>query len=518
MAAEPITNLNGGVEPASLDATDKIAVVDVSDTTQAPTGTTKPSSLSKLTTFFNSALTFLSSVNLGYTASPTDGTVTNDGGTNSTIPLFDTTNAGLVGGSGGSATDFLSADGTWKAVGVEVDVCGIADANGVYTYYSTLQLAITAASSGDTVEIFADIVETADVTVILKNGVKINGNGHTYTLDFASATAALTVVGGLGIYYVYNLIVKRINGTTSSKSINGFGVGVSNNEYHFDGSKFYNTNGDAIDCGNGNSLYNAYGSTDLLTAKCIVSGTSSSKFYNCIGEGVGIGIQTSGGEVYGCKGISSGNTGLQIRGGVNCYGYSATLSGISSVVVAFGGGKGIGIFKDCTAENDGTLEAWGIHQCNNVKFHNCTAISRTNEGFKTNGGYNNHEMYNCYGYSATTYGIYGGRLYNCTAITDGGVAYFAIYGGGIYNSSFKSNFDNATGHAINLRAGADGKDIVNCTFEVTNSSAYCINQAFSSGTYNITNNTYKGSSVALDPTGITQGIINTSDSRGNILI
>ncbi|NCW68659.1 MAG: hypothetical protein EBV86_08820 [Marivivens sp.] len=51
--------------------------------------------------------------NLGYTAAPSQGTVTSDTGTDATVPVFDSTNAGLVGGSGGGTTNFLRADGTW---------------------------------------------------------------------------------------------------------------------------------------------------------------------------------------------------------------------------------------------------------------------------------------------------------------------------------------------------------------------------------------------------------------------
>ena len=55
------------------------------------------------------------STNLSYTASATDGTVNSDTGTDATVPVFDSTNAGLVGGSGGGTTNFLRADGTWHA-------------------------------------------------------------------------------------------------------------------------------------------------------------------------------------------------------------------------------------------------------------------------------------------------------------------------------------------------------------------------------------------------------------------
>jgi len=57
----------------------------------------------------------LGTTNLGYTAAPAQGTVTSDTGTDATVPLFDSTNAGLVGGSGGGSTNFLRADGTWHA-------------------------------------------------------------------------------------------------------------------------------------------------------------------------------------------------------------------------------------------------------------------------------------------------------------------------------------------------------------------------------------------------------------------
>ncbi len=48
--------------------------------------------------------------NLGYTASPTDGTVTSDTGTDATLPLADTTNAGLL--SPGDKTKLNNTSGT----------------------------------------------------------------------------------------------------------------------------------------------------------------------------------------------------------------------------------------------------------------------------------------------------------------------------------------------------------------------------------------------------------------------
>jgi len=53
------------------------------------------------------------STDLGYT----DATrvLTSSTGADVTLPLFSSTNAGLVAGSGGGTTNFLRADGTWAA-------------------------------------------------------------------------------------------------------------------------------------------------------------------------------------------------------------------------------------------------------------------------------------------------------------------------------------------------------------------------------------------------------------------
>jgi hypothetical protein len=71
-----------------------------------------------------------------------------------------------TGGGGG-------ASGIW----------GISDATGTYTYYDTIALAQAAATAGDTIELFADVVETS-VTWNLLNNVSYNLNGHTYALAY----------------------------------------------------------------------------------------------------------------------------------------------------------------------------------------------------------------------------------------------------------------------------------------------------------------------------------------------
>ncbi|MHA1905497.1 MAG: hypothetical protein ACW977_16220, partial [Candidatus Thorarchaeota archaeon] len=84
------------------------------------------------------------------------------------------TEARLAGGGGG-------ASGIW----------GISDATGTYTYYADIASANAAASSGQTIELFANVRETNAVEWSLKAGVRYQLNGYTYTLDVATTESAV---------------------------------------------------------------------------------------------------------------------------------------------------------------------------------------------------------------------------------------------------------------------------------------------------------------------------------------
>jgi hypothetical protein len=76
-------------------------------------------------------------------------------------------------------------------------------------------------------------------------------------------------------------------------------------------------------------------------------------------------------------------------------------------------------------------------------------------------------------------------------------------------------WNNAGGHLTSTFSLAV-KEILNSFLEVTNASAYCIT-GFNGSTWKWSNNSFKGATTPIDPT-FTQGITNTSDSQGNILI
>ena len=83
----------------------------------------------------------------------------------------------------------------------------------------------------------------------------------------------------------------------------------------------------------------------------------------------------------------------------------------------------------------------------------------------------------------------------------------------ISNCTIICSWDNAGGHAI---AAAGATNIANCTMRVLNASAKAIYSA-AAITLKYSNNSFEGSTNPISVT-ITQGIINTFDNKGNILI
>lgn len=107
-------------------------------------------------------------------------------------------------------------------------ILGIADATGLYTYYSDYTTAMAAAVAGQTIEQFADIVEPNNVTITLTPNVNINMHGHSYTSTYSVAPIILFSTTGS----VSTDRMKFINGSiiidagvTGHTGIGGTGVG-----------------------------------------------------------------------------------------------------------------------------------------------------------------------------------------------------------------------------------------------------------------------------------------------------
>jgi hypothetical protein len=406
---------------------------------------------------------------------------------------------------------------------------GIANTSGVYTYYSTFSASMAAATSGQTVEMFADVTETTNISIALKDGVNINGNGHTYTLNQAGTSNCIQDGGVAVNCSISNITFKRLGGTPSStntlcmyitgasriKAYSTILIGGATNmrcltinnasaEVYGVYAEGYNpvatiTNGIVYNSEfrsiNGGGMTVEANGTAI---KCVAYGygadglSSSGKIIDCVGYGaLNNGISVSAGLVQNCTGYGGGGAGISMNGSaivaINCTGYSVA---------------GAGIFTSSPTSFDlkgySTAGA-GISIINGAVFDSLGYSTSTNGILATNAGANITELRSCKAISTTAIAI---NMNNPTS------------GCKIYNTEAYSKWNNAVGHGI-VVAGANA-EIVQCTIEVTNASANCISGS-SALTTKYANNAFKGSTIAVNA-NITQGIVNTHDNQGNILV
>ena len=405
------------------------------------------------------------------------------------------------GGGGGSSP----TGGIW----------GISNSSGVYTYYATLTLAMASATAGQTIEMFADVTETANVTIAMKSGVIINGNGHTYTytnnsgimFSFNSTTA--------GTFAFYNINITRTNTTSAGAQIFAF-IGTSAyiiSRIDFNGCILrYNVtsgnsivmSGDAlhgfvannltcITNGGGTAVFG--GNTNSAINNCYIecNGTSGGFSTGIARQSIittqsGTGISGSGSTIYECI-INCLTSGIGIQstnGAYNCqvntntgYCFDGSLLGSQTIY-------------NCIARS-----VSGICFYSTIA-QNCQAYSTSGNAIALHYNYGDgrYKFYNCYLYSA------GAIVSNAGAIS-------------LLNCTIVSGWNNAGGHAVRM-SGATLNEVANCLIDVTNASANCINSV-SSATIKYANTLYRTSTTPVSGT-ITQGLINTQDNQGNILL
>lgn len=387
----------------------------------------------------------------------------------------------------------------------------IKDSSGNSTFYETLQAAINNATAGQTIQVFADYVETGDVEIILKDGVTINGNGHTYTQSHAGTdTACFKAKTTNGNYYIYNLKVKRINGNDGYAASSALSVAVgSGQSLYLDGSKFIASAGCGIQTAINCKIYNGFGwsdgsagnssagiggNTGMILFNCIGYGTTANginvpvEAYNCIGfSTTAIGFNMGGGGfAHGCRGVSYGGVGFYMQGtAIQCSGYSSANFGIRV--------SNTGSMSNCIGYS--TADA-GIAYFDNADAYSCTGYSTVANGIRSNGSGNHN-------------------LYNCNSISLAAEACYAIWTGIISNCVFESKWNNANGHALRVATSiTTGLSIVNSTLVVNNTSAYCL-YASDQVTVKYNNNVFAGATIPVN-SNIVQGISNNPDSQGNI--
>lgn len=433
---------------------------------------------------------------------------------------------GSLLGTASYATNALSA--SYAPTIIPSGRFGISNTSGSYTYYTTFSSSMAAATSGQTVEMFADVVETTNIAIALMDGVNINGNGHTYTLTQAG-TANCIQDGGVAVNCaISNITFKRLGGTGSDvNTLPMYITGASK-------IKGYSTNligdGTNIRCLTiNNILAEVYGvyceGTSPVT---ITSGT----LYNSEVRSlllIGINVATNGKAVK-CTGYGYYNGGIVSAGTLmDCTAYDAYVgamvitAGSATNCVGYGGGgagitlSGTGVLANCTGYGVGGN---GITINGGIYVIGCIGYSTAAAGISMINGI----AYDSLGYSTVNNGIYvinsGATitdLRSCKAVSLTSTAIFmdnATSGCKIYNTEAYSKWNNAAGHGIKI--SGNNAEIVQCILEVTNASANAINAA-TPFTVKYANNAFKGSTLAINA-NITQGITNTHDNQGNILI
>lgn len=417
-----------------------------------------------------------------------------------------------------SQIDFVGDGVTASAIGGNVTVSiagafgpfGIADITGAYTYYNTLDDAMTAAIAGQTIEVFTDYVETTSLEITIKDGVNINGNGHTFVKNTVDTSHIfVTVASAFYDCSIINYHIWRKGGT-------GYCFYTATNNtgrIDFTGTVLRNTGGGRAAEITGIDVLNLTGiSTSAATALVFVGGALGSKIKNVIGinTDLGIGLHLAGNSVNAelCSGESKGGDGFYNDGrALNCTGYSSSGRGFVTLNFA----------QNCTGRSVSGVGFVTFYETNEVL--NCVGTSISGFGFSSQGG----NAAGCSGLSQTNYGtqINGSlaRHYNFYSTSYLGPSVWCTNAGGtqqIINGAIYSRWGNITAYGLRGNGGIMPGIIANVFFSLTNIAApylYNDNIAYA---LSLRGNTYQGGGPYN--VNLTQAITATEDNQGNIFL
>jgi hypothetical protein len=423
-------------------------------------------------------------------------------------------------------SQYLRGDGNWASIPTTTGVWGISNTSGVYTFYSTLTLAMAAATSGQTIELFADVIETGAVTITLKNGVNINGNGHTYTLDTATTTTGF-IDGGVAVVMNFTNITLVRKGAGA-----GIMIGLSVSGNRIVGNSVFikiESNSSSGIANYGGAVFSGY----VIGFAVTCTGTSCTGISlirgnvdNCTAISTGLGIGINIGFLTNSSGESTGSgNGIQTSGGGrvhNCHGRSNTGYGILANAPVYNstgysaGSYGI-LFEasplyNCVGISAANYGIWGYSEI----ISNCTSLSTAGAAlFIQNAQANNCMMYSTVSsavvmFSSST--VNNSTLRTLSGSTTVNTASLTTYGS-LKNCTIINDWNSASGHGVSANSVLT---VINCAIKVFSASANCLN-ASSAVTMKYTNNAFEGATTPVNA-NITQGIINTQDNQGNILI
>ena len=426
-------------------------------------------------------------------------------------------NVAITSVANGQVLQYDSATSLWKNAtpsgGGGSGIFGISNASGVYTYYATLTLAMAAATSGQTIEMFANVTETGAVTITLKNGVNINGNGYTYTLNNSGLShafsAANSVVTSCNINNL-NVVRTGSTGTLFDNSclilgINGSGI------INCSGSTFRNSGSGVGILFNSSSTHEinyavAYATTTW--GAIVIFSSVGARLNNSIGYGTsgGYGIRChSGGDIQNCTGVSDSGYGIYGLAGnqSNSVGISTSGSGFLAAANAY----------NCVGRS---ISSIGFEITNAINAVGCVGISVSGVGLSASTAF----LYNCTGISSSSRGaqlVSATKAYNLIAKSSSS---YSILSNSptveVHNSTIISEWNNAGGIGISSNNTTIPTTILNSTFILSNAAAPYLFNNTAAQAVSTRGNTYRGGGAYS--VLITQAIVTIEDAQGNIFL
>ena len=405
---------------------------------------------------------------------------------------------------------------------------GIANSSGVYTYYTTMTLAMAAAGAGTnkTIEMFADVTETSVATITFPTGVTLNGNGHTYTFDTAG-TVDVFNIPAFATCYLYDININLLTSigsvikTNNDTTLIGNATLISNSGSSYivapvGASSSINISGFTIVAKlskNGVQLANGSYATNLT-------------IYSETGEGLRVG---SSAKAFNCNVIAS-----------NPSNYAAYVFGYlaNSVIYSYGGSSSTALGLQGSGSSSFPT---GVYNCNIISLlghgvflndpmdvDNTTIITYGTGKYAVRTDINASTTYTDF-FNCTLKSINGPcveQLLRWLSFTN--CYLYAGAGSAIDNTGPNPGYDvirlrrcfievagsNASYHGVVL--GTDnGSEITNCYFSVVNASSYAIT-ALGAITAKCAQNAFKGTPVPINP--LVTNISNLIDTQGNVII
>ena len=424
----------------------------------------------------------------------------------------------------------------------DTGIVSIPNAQGKDIYYNSLQEAINAAVTGDTVYIHTNIIETT-TEVVLKSGVNIDFNGFTYTLNAPGLENAFTD-GGVNIKVKFiDGIIFRAGATAVGSDIDTTALYLSSEStFEAMNCQFYNDNGTAVS--SAGPLLNVY----AVGSETGIALTDRIELSNCTGIGAKWGIKQTNlpkfGYMINCKGYANefadgelyaGITAIQVDV-IDCYGENSFNYGL--------------YLENCRVRNVTGYCTSGVGVLLLACDYAMTVRGMTENTFEVVTGYprsgvvihGGKHFQDVHGYStglSSTYPLYiqadvpnvisGMIIQNSSGIHDTG----SSTGGRLYidstglegqevqvilqNCSFSGG---GIGFVVEASPTGSYPSLLNCSFQTTSNFGTALSGATPNTKVKYANCSFRTgfNNLGTPYDQIVQDIVNTTDNHGNIYI